>query len=806
MANTSYSFKLKSHPGKLLKDHISGVLENGRILSRKLPLDKPHRVLLDTVLLVHDAGKASTFFQKYIHAIALHQDGELDENKLLLIKHELGHKKNHALISAVWAFILVLEETGEEPLALFAYLSVRKHHGHLDNLSEMLSLRKEQTDELLQISSEMDYEEFRQILQLHDYTFATFDHETFETHIKKFFSRAKFRRIWPKRIAEQLNLDSFLFTTLTYSVLLAADKGECIFDGVVYKKRQERLPSHLVDAYKSQVFGNVKPAKGSMNELREGVYDSVAASILKYHKLKKFFSINVPTGIGKTFTVINASLKLLEADKSIDKIIYCLPFTSVIDQNARVIGEVIEKNGLEADSEKVLVNHHLSEINYVPDKERESDDEIDENKSEHLINQFESNINVTTFYQFLYGIFSFRNSELRKFHSFSNSIIILDEVQSIPSKYWLLIKETLQLISEKLNITFIFVTATLPLILDEDKGEIQELVENKQHIFNSLDRIDLDTSLLSSELDIEDFVAHFIATESSETDKNYLIILNTIACSKQVYNMLKEAGIDAELLYLSTNIPPVERLRRIQKIKEHASARPLIVVSTQLVEAGVDIDMDIVYRDIAPLDSIFQSAGRCNRNAAKGRGEVRLMSLSNKRGRLYGNFIYGSNDLFITRKLLSEKSSYAEADFFSLGKAYFSRIKNIDDSRHILDAMGKLNYRTAFDKASSEQAFELIEDRPSYPAYILFEEEARLCMEEYHLIAEQAYDDPYQKKRDIRRILRKLSQYAVSVPEKYAYKQDDSSFYIISEDNKDFIYDTETGIEFEGDEGHSFAI
>jgi CRISPR-associated endonuclease/helicase Cas3 len=270
--------------------------------------------------------------------------------------------------------------------------------------------------------------------------------------------------------------------------------------------------------------------------------------------------------------------------------------------------------------------------------------------------------------------------------------------------------------------------------------------------------------------------------------------------------MLKEAGIDAELLYLSTNIPPVERLRRIQKIKEHASARPLIVVSTQLVEAGVDIDMDIVYRDIAPLDSIFQSAGRCNRNAAKGRGEVRLMSLSNKRGRLFGNFIYGSNDLFITRKLLSEKSSYAEADFFGLGKAYFSRIKNMDDSRHILDAMGKLNYRTAFDKESSEQAFELIEDRPSYPAYILFEEEAQKYMEEYHHIAAQIYDDPYQKKRDVRRILRKLSQYAVSVPEKYAYKQDDSSFYIISEDDHDFTYDFETGIAFEDDAGESYTI
>jgi len=783
----SYSFKLWSHPGKLLKDHISNVYQNGCLIYEQLSLDSEIQTLLDLCLLLHDFGKSSIFFQKYIHAIDDLDKEKISESEFGQIKYELGKRKNHARISAIWTFIAIDQKFNNPLYSLVGFVTVLRHHGNLTNLEDMLTFSNNDFDLFKEISQNIDYEEYQQILKLNGYAVDDFDHQIFKEYLDIFFNSRHFRREWKKKIIEDLNSDIFYQISLLFSILLSADKGECIFDGIVYQRKNKKLPSGIVDHYKSEIFKDAK--EDELNTLRNKVYNSVNKQILKISSEDHFLSINVPTGLGKTLTVLNAVLKVMEKRSDLTKTIYCLPFTSVIDQNAQVIEEILLQNGLENDSENLLINHHLAEIKY-----KTSEGEIDNNESEFLVTQFESNINVTTFYQLLYGLYTGRNNEIKKFHSFANSVIILDEVQSIPSKYWPLIKDTFSQIAVKLNITFVFVTATLPMIFSEEKGEITELVENKESIFQSVDRINLNSSLLKTPLTEEEFVEILEGDINANPEKGFLVILNTIKASKNIFNKLRD--VRSNLIYLSTNIPPIERLRRIQKIKE--AKVPYIIISTQLVEAGVDIDLDVVYRDIAPLDSIFQSAGRCNRNAENGKGEVKVFSLLDCKGKRYASYIYSQADLDTTREILTQKKMFVESDFFELGKDYFKTIIKIpkDKSSFILDEMEKLNYANAFDPKVHKQAFELIDQRATFPAYIAFEDEAIQLLDEYAETVGSDFDSPFDKKRAVKNILKKLSKYAVSIPEKYAFNAE-QTYYVISDEQQDFAYDPETGVEYE---------
>lgn len=787
MESMSYSFKLWSHPEKLLKDHITNVYENGRAIYTRVPINEELKLVLDLCLLLHDFGKSSRYFQTYIHAIHDHKIGRIDQEEFEGIKYQLGKYKNHARISAIWAF-MAIEDLLKNPIySLIGYITVLRHHGHLTNIEDMLEFPNGQFEVISAISEKANYEEYDQILCINGYSVDDFNHTRFQTKLNNFFNTRHFRRKWIKEIRTLFSPELFYMLSISFSILIAADKGECIFDGIIYKRSNLKLPPNLVDEYKRIKFSSIQNTE--LNKLRDQVYNSVNENILNTSLQDHFLSVNVPTGIGKTFTVINAALKLLDKRPDLEKIIYCLPFTSVIDQNATVLKDILNSNDIEDSSENLIVNHHLAELEYRPKTDA---DEIDENLSEFLITQFESNISVTTFYQFLYGIFTGQNNQLKKLHSFSNSVIILDEIQSIPSKYWPLLKDTLSQLATRLNITFIFVTATMPLIFSEADGEIKELAINKRAVFNSLNRIKLDSSLLQKPMQIDAFAELLVDDIETNPKKSFLIIVNTIKASKRLYKSLKE--VYQNLIYLSTNIPPIERLRRIDNIK--SAKEPVIVISTQLVEAGVDIDLDIVYRDIAPLDSIFQAAGRCNRNASGFQGQVKLCSLLDSNDKRFASYIYSLADLDITKELLTEKTHFEESEFFDLSNKYFETISKTpkDESEFILSEMQKLNYANAFDTNIHNSAFELIKNLPTYPAYIAYEEEASHLLNEYQLLIKSEFDNQFDKKRSIRNVLKKLSKYAVSVPEKYA-SNSDSFYFVISNDQMDFFYDKETGIE-----------
>ena len=499
--------RLKSHPNRLLKEHLNGCVDIGLRLFSANKLFNDSEDFIRAILLFHDIGKASNFFQDYI----------LGKK----VNHDL---KKHSEISALWFYFYAIEKLKlSQKNAVLGYSIIKSHHGDLDNLQDMLVANLDYK-KLLSINKAVNYKElsfiFRPFFNADLFTKGNFNRlcekYTFEGSIKNI-----------RKIKKGMSLKDYFFLNYFYSILLSADKGDLIL-GKLPEKAKSVWISNLVDSYRAY-FTNIEK---DINKLRSNAYDEVASNIItaKYRK-KRFFSINLPTGTGKTLNSVNAAVKLKTVNPAIKRIIYCLPFTSIIDQNASVFEGVLRKNSIEPGSDLLLKQHHLSELSYT----KSSDETYFGQEAEYLIEGWESEFVITTFFQFLHTLLSNRNKALRKFHNFAHSVVILDEVQNIPYKYWKLINRILKEASEILDLYVILVTATMPLIFSEKKGEIIELVSYKEKYFLHLNRIKLDLTYSERTTELEDFCDILLKDITLNNDKSFLIILNTIKSSIFVY-------------------------------------------------------------------------------------------------------------------------------------------------------------------------------------------------------------------------------------------------------------------------------
>ncbi len=488
-------------------------------------------------------------------------------------------------------------------------------------------------------------------------------------------------------------------------------------------------------------------------------------------------------------TSLNTALKLRDKLGLNNRIIYTLPFTSVIDQNFSVFEEVL--GDLANDSSVLLKHHYLTRKEYKTNEAEVYEYDI----SKYLIENWDSEIVVTTFVQMINSIFSNKNKNLKKYHNLANSIIILDEVQSIPYKYWKLVNNTLKKMSETLNCYIILVTATMPLIFDESKNEIIELATDKKDYFSYFNRIDLDVSLLKNPMNTEEFNKVIQRDLEDNPQDSFLFVLNTIKSSLRVYTFILENFPDREIIYLSTNIVPKERLERINRIK---TSKNCIVISTQLVEAGVDIDLDRVYRDFGPLDSINQVCGRCNRNGLKDKkGQVKIFNLldENNKNKPFSTYIYTDQILGDkTRKSLSEFNEIIEEkDFFNLANSYFKQLnkaKSDDISDDLIKIIRSLNY--------DELNVELIPNSfKTIDLFIALDDEAENLWDSYREIySKENKRSRYEKQAQFNRIKKDFLSFVISVPEKF-YKDGKEGFNLVSRDMLRQYYDLATGFKRE---------
>lgn len=351
----------------------------------------------------------------------------------------------------------------------------------------------------------------------------------------------------------------------------------------VFPLLQQKLNTHL-----DKIVSNAEPTP--VNDLR---YKILSQCKDKAKLPQQIFSLTVPTGGGKTLSSMSFALDHA-VERGMNRVIFAIPFTSIIEQNARVFQEILGR-------ERVLEHH----CNY---KEKDETEEATYNRRRGLAAEnWDVPVVVTTNVQFFESLFSNKASRCRKLHNIARSVIVLDEAQAIPTDYLEPCLAALRELVEHYGCSIVLCTATQPALDDKSNlrmalPEIREIVDEPSRLYTDLQRTKV--NFIGRKTDIE-------LAELLEKEKQVLCIVSTKPQARSVFEHLsKEEGV----FHLSTNMYPLHRRRVLDtirvRLKEKKTCR---VVSTSLVEAGVDLDFPVVFRAMAGLDSIAQAAGRCNR-------------------------------------------------------------------------------------------------------------------------------------------------------------------------------------------------
>lgn len=803
----------------LLKDHLQNVGDRSyEIIKSKDINNLDKNVLADVSFLIgisHDFGKFTTFFQEKLQ-------GTRDKNYPLA---------NHGLLSALFAFEVLEEYIKVKNLSdkilykffpLISFFIVKHHHGNLNAVENDIK-----PDFLLEsgfkcIKAQLEDIEtnIKQIESIYSLYFSPYGIRTEEIFVRIMKYKVDVKEsknieelikeidksLFFFRKKENKSIIYYLLVQLLYSVLIDSDKKHAGRVKEIDRNELQPLSPTLVETYLNNpdIFAS---NKGNINNIREKIRESILRNIKTVDINEKVFTLTAPTGTGKTLTSFSAALILRERlkkelqMKNYPRIIYSLPFTSIIDQNFTVFENVLKqiKDFEVKESEYLLKHHHLSDVIYKTD---EIDKEEDVDESLALIESWESEIVITTFIQLFYTLIGYKNRALKKFHNIANSIILLDEVQNIPIEYWNLIRHILIAMTEYFNCRIIMMTATKPLIFNE--GEYKELVDNPEDYFkdNELDRVSL--IIHHKKQTIREF-----CDKLSDWSKNsYLFVFNTINSSLEFYEMLKTViknkRLNFRLCYLSTNITPKERRAKIERIRDLLKTNEkIIIVSTQLIEAGVDIDCDVVYRDRGPLDSIIQVAGRCNRNKRLERGEVHLLNLIKDNDKNYT----GIYDVFLIRivdEIFDGKDIIPEPQFLELITDYFKKAKTdgkMDKEQKIIKAIEELYFYDKYpdrDKRIPIADFQLIEeDYYKIDVFVELDKEAEDSWSKYKNIT--TIKDVLERNKQFLKIKKRFYDYIISIPKDFKNEitEYDERMEIgyISHNDLEQLYSHETGFK-----------
>jgi len=392
-------------------------------------------------------------------------------------------------------------------------------------------------------------------------------------------------------------LDISLWIRMLFSCLIDADRLNT--EEYMTPEQSEDRKGYSTLTELQRRFNNYMDIKTQkpQNHYDERVYNSrqqVLSDCRKAAELKGgFFSLTVPTGGGKTLSSMAFALKHTEKYGK-KRIIYVIPYTSIIEQNAQVFKEIFGNDE--------VVEHHSN---------------LDENettvRSRLATENWDAPIIVTTSVQFFESLFTAKPSRSRKLHNIVNSVVILDEAQLVPTDCLEPILETMRLLTEHYKVSFVICTATQPVFEQQKKfsgfpglpeGSIREIIQNVSDLYKNLERVKVEFHQnLSVSVEWKD-----LAEELSQYNQVLCVVSDRKSCRELHALMPKGTYHLSALMCAQHRSDVISEIKT--KLKKGENVR---VISTQLVEAGVDMDFPVVYRALAGLDSIAQAAGRCNR-------------------------------------------------------------------------------------------------------------------------------------------------------------------------------------------------
>jgi len=637
---------LFSHPHLQFQDHVLQILLAMKGIftwhSQFIVTEKMQRQC-ELLARVHDLGKGTQTFQKYISNPEAFRGDRAE--------------KAHTPLSLL-LILLLAERDGWDPLETLAVAAAsRGHHSGLPTMEKLRDIGGGETAQLLQRQCTM--------LDLAGLTVAT----RMPVVNLKLDSRpwAKARRYLDRNVepifaalsieqAVELRLE----TQLIFSILLEADKAFlAVPNATVHLDRPRRTwEFEWVDKH----IGT--PISTPVNELRRKARQVVVEQI-NAGSSERIFSLTAPTGIGKTLLAATWALK--ERQRTTEqtgvppKVLIVLPFLSIIDQTANEYEALLRQGSEAPDGSWFLTSHSLSDRQYALNMEEDAE--------AFFIDTWRTELIITTYDQFLLSLMSPKARYQMRFHNLCDALIIMDEVQSLPCKLWKPLEMILKTLTKVGNSRVLLMSATLPSFL----AGANSLLPNHASYFNAFGRFRI---LLRTQekLLLQDFIDGIKQQLPLwlKERKRVLLTFNTRASARAVRDALEKNWPsefkDIPLLFISADVTPFDRLKAIQQIAEE---KPCIVVSTQCIEAGVDIDMDHVIRDFAPLDSCIQVAGRCNRAGKKDRCTVEIVDLVARNGRRFSEMIYDPIHLQETRRVINRVQQVKEEDILPLIQSYF---------------------------------------------------------------------------------------------------------------------------------------
>ena len=706
------------NPPHLLRDHLLAVAELAASKAAGIEGGEPWARIAGRW---HDLGKYRPGFQKYVrHAKAddAHIEGRVS-----------GRDKTHSAAGALWAKKTLKDKfgaSGELASRVLAYL-IASHHAGLYDWNGGLDERLNETDSLTEMQEALAACPHVEITAIGN----------FVPDLRNIPGGSAGFSLWVRMLFSCLVDADFLDTEEFFDV------------GKPHARQGFPALDAMHAAFDAYIEAKARDAKASdVNTHR--------ADILRQCRDKAvltpgFFSLTVPTGGGKTLSSLAFALEHIKAHPAKSgqrRIIYAIPYTSIIEQTADEFRKALKSLG-----DEVLIEHH---------SQADADEKDETARSRLACENWDAPLIVTTNVQLFESLFAAKTSRCRKLHNIVNSVIVLDEAQQLPPDFLQPILDVLNLLVKHYGVTVVLCTATQPALSSTEYFDasrnlrglknVREIIDDPDDLYTKLKRVNVELPT-----DWQTNMSWPQVAEALTAEDCVLAIVSTRKAARELHSLMPQGTLHLSALMCGAHRSAVVKqiTARLKAKREGSDIKPLRVISTQVVEAGVDLDFPVVWRALAGLDSIAQAAGRCNREgliADGGRVVVFVPPGAPPRGLLRKaanactSVLHGQESEPLTRDLF-------EAYFRQLYHAVDLDAKGIVTLLKVMPSTLEVQYKSA------ARAFRLIDDEGKTPVIVKYK---RVIEDRNVLVAKLKNEGPK------RWMMRKLQRYSISIHEREA--------------------------------------
>lgn len=686
---------IQSHPGRPLVCHLRSVSDISYSKMNEFkndPIYKDFYPQLSRIIAVsHDIWKINPYFQSYIAG---------NSPKSL--------KGNHAKVSSIIAYYLARVYLKRENIpdidfyASIAYIVVSEHHSYMKNVVENNTKNNENSLFYYDLRTYTGYnvnellkeieKNNNNLIDILDRSLDLLDRNSISIAVNESINTIK--SMEDNSIVDSLSdlkpdISRYFIIKLFYSVLVNSDIYDAIGKDNFIKYEDELAQSRnfIINNGEAKISEYIK-------HIPDSFLSSARNKIFKYMTENKIYNsenisiIKLGTGYGKTLISLNLAFKLL---KYKSRIFYVVPFLSISDQVYNICGKLLGYDKIE----------RFDHVSGIDSTKRNPEEEP--NVYDFINSTWQNNLIITTFVSFFNTIFGNKKAENIKFMNLENSVVIIDEIQNIPAGYYDIISKAIEFLANNMNIKFYIMSATVPPLFPEDR-----IIQLPESLRINQNRYEIE--YMNKQIESED-VLNYIP----ENFKSIIIVANTIKSSRTIYDRIVAKFSNTAIFYLSSMILHNDRIKIINNFKECKGRK--ILVSTQVIEAGVDISAEFVIRDLCPFDSIVQSAGRCNRDGESSSGKVTVVNIyrdgKSDACRVYS--MHGKNrdeiNMEITRQIIDHSTQILESNIEVYVNEFFKMVSEKKSTSKLYYEFKNLNYYNLakdFSLIDQERTFEVL--------------------------------------------------------------------------------------------------